>query len=305
MGRNLLITQILGGLGNQMFQYAHGFRIAREFDLDLRLDTSVMDNHSRRKDAVNRSFDLGLFNLTPHRASDTERWLYNAHGLPVGVRALCRALAPFTKGRVVVERGFRFQPDLFPPEKPPAYIVGLWQSWKYFIGWENRIRKEFEFRQPLPPCFHELQDSLQSANSVAIHVRRGDYVSNPVDAATLGFVGEDYYRRAIDTVCRGPAAVKRFFVFSDDLDWCRSNFHWLPAPTTFVESSRSGDRPSHHIDFQLLAQSKNFIIPNSTFAWWAAWLSIAEEKLIVAPKRWFNDPALDSSDLCPTEWILV
>lgn len=305
MGRKLLITQILGGLGNQMFQYALAYRIARDFDLDLRLDTSVMDNHSRRTDAANRSFDLGLFALTPQRATKTERWLYNAHGLPMGVRAMCRALAPFTKRRVVTERGFRFEPDLLPLRKPPAYLAGLWQSWKYLIGYEKAIRKEFEFREPLPPSLFEHRDSLRAATSVAIHVRRGDYVSNPVDSATLGFVGEDYYRRAIDVVCHGPVAVNRFFIFSDDLDWCRSNFHWLPASVTFVESSRCESRPAHHIDFQLLAQAKNFIIPNSTFAWWAAWLSTAEQKLIVAPKRWFNDPALDSSDLCPPEWILV
>jgi hypothetical protein len=305
MGRSAVITQLLGGLGNQMFQYALGFRLARDFGMDLLVDTSVLEDHSARRGSVKRVFDLDLFSLSCVKASPTERWRYNAHGLPFAVRVSRRVLKPFLGGDLVVEPGFRFQPDLLARRRPPKYIAGLWQSWRYLTGREEEIRKEFTFREAFAPESIDLVERLRLDSSVAIHVRRGDYVTNPVDAATLGFVGSDYYRRAVDAAVPGSSGGKEFFVFSDEIEWCRANVDWLPGPVTFVDSSRQKDRAAHHLDFQLMAQARNFILSNSTFAWWAAWLSSATDKRVIAPMRWFNDPSLDSSDLCPPEWILV
>lgn len=299
------IVQLLGGLGNQMFQYALGFRLARDFGVDLRIDTSVLEDHSARGNGVKRSFDLDLFSLKAVRASPMERWVYNAHGLPVAVRGARRLLKPFTRHNTVVEQSFRFQPDLLRRSRPPGYIAGLWQSWKYLAGREDEIRKEFAFRESLPPSVFSLKDLLRLRSTVAIHVRRGDYVTNPEDAATLGFAGIDYYKRAVDAAGSGIGGWKDFLVFSDEIEWCRSRFDWLPGRVTFVDSSRQGERAAHHLDFQLMSHAGNFIISNSTFAWWAAWLSRASDKVIIAPRQWFKDPALDSSDLCPPEWILV
>jgi hypothetical protein len=300
-----VIVQLLGGLGNQMFQYATGLRIASDFGVRVKIDTSILLDHSPGTHQVHRNFDLGLFSLSPSFPSPSERWVHNAHGLPAPVRAIRRALSACTHGKRLIESSYRFHPEILTLETPPRYISGLWQSWKYFKGRETEIRREFSFRHEIPKPFLEVGNALRRKSSVSIHVRRGDYVTNPVDAATLGFVGLEYYQRAVAIALPELDAKAKFYLFSDDLEWCRENFDWLPGEVTFVDSRTQSELPSHHLDFQLLSQSSNFILSNSTFAWWAAWLSPSVEKFVIAPKKWFQDPTIDSTDLCPPTWTLV
>jgi len=150
-GQGIIITQLLGGLGNQMFQYAAGRRLAHDHGLELKLDVSLLLDHSPGRHHVNRNFDLDLFAIDPVFATPSERWRYNAHGLPIPVRLLRRLLWPLSCRSACIEPSFRYQPDLFQCAKPPAYLTGLWQSWRYFHPVEDLIRRDFTFRQSLPP----------------------------------------------------------------------------------------------------------------------------------------------------------
>lgn len=301
-----IIVLVLGGLGNQMFQVAAGLALAERIGGQLFIDTGLLRDHTPGRHSVNRLFDLDLFAGEFVEASLRWRLRHNAHGLGLGWKVASRLLRVLVPLEVAGGSNFAWQaidPEI--TSLRPFYLDGLWQSWRYFEGQETCIRNAFKFRQELSPDAHTLAIQLNSNSAVAIHVRRGDYVSNPKDAATMGFVGLEYYRRAVEVACHSMDTQPRFFVFSDDLDWCRANFGSLPGPVTYVEQKTSGGTPVHQLDFQLLSQARRFILSNSTFAWWAAWLAEAQDKQVIAPKAWFRDTSIDSSDLCPPEWTLV
>ena len=296
----------MGGLGNQMFQVAAALALVQQVDGRLLIDTGLLLDHGSGRHAMNRPFDLDLFAAVFFEAPLRWRIRHNGHGLGFGAKAASRFLRKVAPLEVVGERSFAWQaidPDV--AKARPLYLQGLWQSWRYFASEEGLIREAFRFRQELPAKTLPLLERLRGDSAVALHVRRGDYVSNPKDAATLGFIGSEYYQRAVAAACGSMDAEPTFFIFSDDLDWCRENLAWLPGEVTFVDQRACEGRPIHQLDFQLLAQAKRFIISNSTFAWWAAWLAEAEDKQVIAPQDWFRDRSIDSSDLCPAEWILV
>jgi hypothetical protein len=301
-----VIVQLLGGLGNQMFQYAAGSALAERLGRRVLIDTGLLRDHALGRHSVNRPFDLDLFSQECIEAPRLSRLRHNAHGLGLGWRSISRVLRVIAPLEIPSERFIAWK-NFVKDENfsRPIYLEGLWQSWRYFAGYEQSIRNAFEFRQELPPGAHALVAQLNRDSAVAIHVRRGDYVSNPKDAATMGFVGLEYYSRAVEVACSSMAAPPHFFIFSDDLDWCRINFGWLPGPVSYVEQNGFVGRPIHHLDFQLLSQARRFILSNSTFAWWAAWLAEPPDKQVLAPKAWFRDTSIDSSDLCPPEWILL
>ena len=301
MGQGFIITQLLGGLGNQMFQYAAGRRLAHDHGLELKLDASILLDHSPGRHHVNRHFDLDLFDIAPVFASPNERWRYNARGLPRPVRLLRRLLWPLSRRSACIEPSFRYQPDLCQRAEPPAYLAGLWQSWRYFHPIEEVIRRDFTFRQSLPPQSAALTEALGQPGSVCLNVRRGDFVSVPGTAACLGFVGLDYYRAATEFIRSRGGVPARYFVFSDDLDWCRRELVWLGDEATFVEHTHAGPKFGHYL--HLMSLANHFIIPNSTFAWWAAWLSQVPSKNVIAPQKWFSDSKIDTDDLCPESWI--
>ena len=119
----------------------------------------------------------------------------------------------------------------------------------------------------------------------------------------LGFIGLDYYRQAVERMETEVGKNLSFFVFSDDIEWCRRELAWISDRMEFIDSSHSGHKYGNYLD--LMTCANNFIIPNSTFAWWAAWLATGSKKKVILPKRWFKDDTLDSSGLCLPNWIRV
>lgn len=294
-----LITQLLGGLGNQMFQYASGRRLASDNNLRLLVDTSILEDHSPGRHEVNRHYGLGIFKLEVEKASPAQRWFYNAQGLTLPVKALARCLRPVSAKLTYREPSFAYDEVLLRQAPPPHYIHGLWQSYRYFEPVAAEISRDFEFRRPLPECALWIAAQLQSGAAVCLHVRRGDYVEGSA-SASMGFVGEAYYRAAHRALRSQLVCEPTYFVFSDDIDWCRRELRWLGRDAIFVDEAYAGRDAAHEL--HLMSLATNFIIPNSTFAWWAAWLSIAPEKKVIAPARWFLDPSVDTSQLCPPSW---
>jgi hypothetical protein len=136
--------------------------------------------------------------------------------------------------------------------------------------------------------------------AVSLHVRRGDY-TDPKHAHFIGPCGIDYYRRAVARV-RELVEQPVFFIFSDDLPWCRTNFNWLAGAARFVEYAAPPGCKVHASDLQLMMRAEYFIIANSTFSWWAAWLAGDRAKLVIAPSAWFHHPQLKTDDLIPERW---
>jgi len=289
----------MGGLGNQMFQYAAGLRLALEKKQRLLVDTSILEDHSPGRHDVNRKYGLDIFKLQVQKATRYERWLYNAHGLPLIVRILKRILGPVTEKRIYRNLSFEYDKNLFDAMPVPRYIQGLWQSYMYVEPIAKKIKEEFEFRNSLCKKALSIKDTVQKKNSVCIHVRRKDYTSG-MAASFMSPLGKEFYQTADQIIQKKILGKPKYHVFSDDIEWCRKELAWLGPETVFCDSENSGSR--EEVDLHLMSLSARFIIPNSTFSWWAAWLAKAPDKQVIAPKRWFTDTNINTQDLCPPSW---
>ena len=145
-----------------------------------------------------------------------------------------------------------------------------------------------------------LADDIKNSHSVCINVRRADFVHLQAASETHGFCDLKYFERCISLVTeKEPQA--NFFVFSDDVEWCKDNFSGKTG-FTIVDHSHKGPKFSWYL--HLMTLCKHFIIPNSSFAWWAAWLS-QRGGLVLAPKNWFRDAKINTADLFPDHWHLI
>jgi hypothetical protein len=293
----MVIVQLLGGLGNQMFQYALGKSLAVSNNAKLKVDTSVLLDHRPGVHAVNRDYELDIFRLHVQRASNWDIWRYNTHSLPIAGKIAGRLYKSIAGDGVTRERHFHFDESI-PTLKGDIYLTGTWQSFRYLQA-EREIRNDFQFSHQLQGATVSMVEKIDRVLSVCLHVRRTDYITVKDSKDTLGFVGIEYYIKAIAHLNNLYSGL-HFFVFSDDIEWCRQNFGFISSPLTFVSGQYDSGKPS--IDLDLMSRCKHFIIPNSTFSWWAAWLSTNSSKTVIAPKKWMNDQTLNTKDLIPEEW---
>lgn len=291
-----VIVQILGGLGNQMFQYALGRAISERTGAPLLLDTNVI-KHAHQN--TPRGYDLDIFKLRPTFATRADVSRYHSHGAGLVGKIAHRVRRRMGVSKIIHQREFAFQPEIF-DLRPPLYLAGLWQSYRYFADIEDALRRDFEFCDVLPPSAADLAQAISRPGAVCLHVRRGDY-TEPAHASSIGLSGIDYYRRAAARV-RELVDQPAFFIFSDDLDWCHDNFRWLGEAARFVEYAAPPGFKLHALDLQLMARAECFITANSTFSWWAAWLAGDRAKLVITPREWFKDPRLSANDLIPQHW---
>lgn len=294
----MILVKLRGGLSNQMFQYAAARRLAHRHQTRVRIDASWYEDIPR--DTTPWPYELGQLCVSGELAS---RWetigtdgVRNArpHELPV---ALYRKFRP--RYRFVAERTFRFEPHIL-ELTDNVCLFGYWVSERYFVDIEGIIREEFRFREPPSPANAARLDQLRSCESVAVHVRRGDYASNPLFTSIHGLCGPDYYSRAADEI-RGRVRDPVFFLFSDDLEWAVNNLD-LGGETVVVDDNRGEASPQ---DLRLMSGARHNIIANSGFSWWGAWLNPNPEKVICAPELWLADPSYDTSDVIPSSWVIV
>jgi hypothetical protein len=275
-----VIVRLRGGLGNQMFQYALGVAVAEAHQRNLYLDDLAL--RADPPGATPRTYALGAFSITPRLASQ----------VPSGELDRLPLTAQVAEGSPC------FHPEVLALNPfPYVYLRGFWQSQDYFRAVEPLLREHFRFRRP--PRRSAVADAIaESRASVGVHIRRQDYLTPA--GKHLGFVGVEYYTRALEAM-RGRAHEARFFVFSDDIEWCRDNIG-LDAPHVFVTASDAGEDAAA-ADLQLMTMCRHFVIANSSFSWWAAWLSLHPGKIVIAPERWFDDPRLDARDVVPAGWL--
>jgi hypothetical protein len=291
-----VIVQVLGGLGNQMFQYALGRAIAERTGARLLLDRSVIE-HAHQD--TPRGYDLDVFKLQPTFATRADVSHYHSHGAGFAGKIAYRLRRGAVTSAVTYQREFAYQPEIL-ASKLPVYLAGYWQSYRYFAGIEDILRRDFEFRQGLPPAAADHAQAISHPAAICVHVRRGDYT----DAKYAHFIGPcsvEYYRRAVARA-RELLDDPVFFIFSDDLAWCRENFDWLGSAARFMEYATPPGFKPHASDLQLMSRAQNFIIANSTFSWWAAWLAGDRANLVIAPTEWFKLPDLKTGDLIPDHW---
>ncbi len=286
----MIIVNLIGGLGNQMFQYAFGRAFSVKYNLPLALDTSEFRTYTLRR------FELGNLNIHAGNARKIELFLAKKHG------HAGRFLRKFLGYRIYRESGFQHQEIRIEP-RLTSYFSGYWQSYRYIESIRELLLKEFSLRDPTPEKCLPFASMIESSNSVAIHIRRGDYVSNPETNSYHGTCSEEYYREALQRV-KSAIQDPHYFVFSDEIEWCKSNLS-IFGPldrVTFVDCNTSDQG---FLDIFLMSKCRAHIIANSSLSWWSAWL--AHDRLLepIAPRKWFNKEDIDTSDLCPPDWIRI
>lgn len=296
----MIAIRISGGLGNQMFQYALGRRLSIEYNSPLFLDLREYECHEneyyRNNGVANRKYELNIFNLGEHQHILSD----NFNLLPkntIGSRLQFKIEKLLGIRAVIFEKGLGYDADIIKQIKKVNYLSGYWQSPKYFEGIDNVLRSEFEFNLG---DFRDnsLEMIIESSNSIAVHIRRGDYVNSPIINATHGVSDLSYYKKAYDVI-NEIVPSPTFFIFSDDISWAKDNLRWLP--NTFYVSKAAW--PNYYEMF-LMSRCKHQIIANSTFSWWAAWLNKFIGKVIIAPAKWYADKHLNNqfSTIIPNGW---
>lgn len=275
-----MIVALNGGLGNQMFQYAFGVSIG------VAKHERVLFNKVNLDNGNHRAYSLGVFN--------TEVIFKEPVGNPI-----------------YTEKTFAYDAGVL-NAVGGSYFIGNWQTERYFVN--RLVRQAFLPRNPLTQRSIEWKMKIMNkpGPTCSLHVRRTDYLNVQ---HYHGLKDLTYYYGAIQAIRAAARPDVRFFVFSDDIKWCRENF--LTGEFNFVDANGFGDGtrgPStEHEDLFLMSFCEHAIIPNSSFGWWGAWLGdqFAAEygmpRTVVAPKEWFNPtgPAktLDTSDICPARWL--
>jgi len=277
-----------------MFQYACARRISGARQLMLKLDLTGFAAYGLR------SYALGAFQISAEIATDAEvRRFRRRAALEARAPNWLRTVLPGGCHTVVRERSFGFDADALDIEGN-LLLEGYWQSEKYFADISDLIREEFTLHRPLDPKNAALAELIGSVNSVSIHVRRGDYVTNPHTHQVHGVCPLDYYERAIRVVAE-RAPHPHLFVFSDDPEWTKGHLRF-PFPTVYVEGNE-GEKQCE--DLRLMNLCRHNIIANSSFSWWGAWLNRNPGKTVVAPAKWFKSGGMDTRDLLPETWLTL
>jgi len=290
----LSVVRVIGGLGNQMFQYAFAYSLSQKKQIIVKLDIGDFDSYGLR------SYELGAFNVSYEVASQTEinSIKFQEEGLFTKIiRKVMRKNRPFADA-YYEESYFQFDNSL-QYKKESLYLTGYWQSEKYFQSYRSDLLKIFTLKSNLhSESMRYHQRIMNNDESISVHIRRGDYVSDEHTNSIHGVCEVEYYQRAY-TQLQSKLNAAHYFIFSDDIAWTKENLSFIKQKT-FIEL---GAEIPDHEEMHLMSLCKHNIIANSSFSWWGAWLNQDPEKVVIAPKKWFVDESRNTSDLIPEAWV--
>jgi hypothetical protein len=296
----MIIVKIQGGLGNQLWQYAFARHLAHINNTEVLLDLSALNNP--KPGDVPRSLCLDLFNVKYGIATDKLIGCYVRPETGIVNRLINRVRRVFPDSTGYIRQGN--DPHEYNVEYLAAgryaYLDGYWQSYKFFYGIEGIIRREFTLKGSVPMCVARMQQRILGRNSVCLNVRRGDFVGSKYHIC----YGMDYYRQAMREMSV-RVEDPHYYIFTDDIEWCRANFAGIENATIISHGMAGGWFEYYHL---LMRSCRHFIIPNSTFGWFAAWLWNLPGKVVIAPRLWYKDSEANrniAKNLCPSEWILI
>lgn len=283
------IVYIIGGLGNQMFQYALTIALRERFHEDIYVDATSFASYGRHNGLeLERVFGIKLLHA------------------PIEEIKRLACYSRYYKLRRIIKKFYRRKPTIcneFPLsrfdrnklyETGDMYYEGYWQHHAYFDEYKDIIKSEFQFQGTLSKEAESIREKILSENSVAIHIRRGDYLKIKL---YQGLCSLDYYKSAVDHFYAKESA-PHFFIFSNDIEWCRDNLTSMLGNYTIVDCHGGADS---YKDMWLMSMCKHMILANSSFSWWAAYLN-SNNGDIIAPEKWINDESMYHVQM--PEWIL-
>jgi hypothetical protein len=270
----MIISRICGGLGNQMFQYAIAKSSAKKNNDTFKLDLSYYSKQTLRK------YELNFFNIEENIAIECENnKLRGKEGFFFRAKKKLGLKVKRPDAYTFEHNLTRFDKDIW-SKKGDIYFDGFWQNENYFKDIKKELLKEFSHNN-MSDIVTKYIKNIKNTQSVSIHIRRGDYVSDNHTNTMHGVCDLDYYKRAIKYI-HDKIEDPMYFIFSDDIDWCKDNFYFLDNKV-FVDNTNSAFE-----DLELMKNCKHNIIANSTFSWWAAWLNQTDKKIIISPKIWWS-----------------
>lgn len=298
-----VIINLKDGLGNQMFQYALGYVLSKKNKTELKLDLRVFKEKKINppKDYVQRKYDLDIFGIVPKEPSYFDLIKTFQLNKRYVVRYNINKFLDKFNFINILERGRKFETRILKNTKKTLYIDGYWQCEKYFSKFRDDILKIFNFKSLKKKQKNiEFICKINIENSVCLNVRRTDHMI--FDKKEFDVVDFDYYKKAINYFKSTLSPNIKFYIFSDDLEWCKNIFKNIKN-IIIVNHLYSGNKFYNYL--YLMTNFRNFIIPNSTFAWWAAWLSTKKNKIVVAPKRWSGKLSMNKIDILPNKWVKI
>jgi len=298
MQQNRFIINIMGGLGNQMFQYAYIKALSKRTGIDFLLDFSFFKSYSFRAPILNC---LSIDNkMAPAGVLQRAK-----QGIPPSYK--------FMKKHRLVRHILNI--DLFEEQEgspcifdekfynlaDPGYISGYFQTEKYFKEIRKSLMKDFLPKSGFSMGFKNMKKQITNPDftSVSVHIRRGDFTS-PIIAKVHGSCTLSYYEKAFDVLAQSVSNIK-LFIFSDDPEWARANLK-APFPMVFMDDTQP-NKP--YEDIWLMASCDHNILANSSFSWWGTWLNENPEKMVIAPKRWFAKEEIKYDDIYCEKWITI
>lgn len=288
----MIVIKFIGGLGNQMFQYA----LYKKF---VSQGKNVCVDLSYYEDKKNMPFMLlkAFPNIKLNVIAD-EHYVENMtikHQNRTFVTKVMHKIFPISRFMESDMEDGQYRPYYL--KRKNCIFAGYWQSERYWCDIKEQIISDFRFNELDNQTAKSLADEISKSDAVSLHIRRGDYLTG--DAAKIygGICTLPYYKNAIDYMLKKNRNVK-FYVFSNDTQWVKDNFKLENA--VYV-SDVLEDGTSDWNEMCLMSLCKHNIIANSTFSWWGAYLNTNKEKIVIAPTKWNN--INENRDVCPNEWI--
>lgn len=290
----MIVANLIGGLGNQMFQYACGRALSLRTGQGLQLATDQFEGYSLHNGfELQRVFNIDVQLVDEHVLKSLLGWQSNAK-----LRHLLgRPSMRWANGKAWCnEPYFQYWPGIN-RYNGSCYLHGYWQSEKYFADFQHIIRQDFSFNLPWDDLDSQVRDRMCEGASASLHIRRGDYQKGK-NKHVFASVDENYYIRAV-TALREKFPDINLFAFSDDPAWVDEVLGPKLGGVHIVHHN-SGARSAH--DMRLMASTDHHVIANSSFSWWGAWLNPSPDKVVISPAKWFMD-GRDISTLLPEGWL--
>ena len=283
----MIIVKIIGGLGNQMYQYAMGRHLAELNSTILKLDATSFEAYRLHR------YALCHFNIQEHFATVEEiyalkrkRWFRESETLASIKRKLM--IIPKTSDKFYLNNTYVYvKPFFYDPDiinlRGHIYLEGSWQSYQYYQPIREILLREFTVKYPPNEQNKRITEQIRSTQSIGIHIRRGDKANDPTTNSVHGTCSKEYYNKAVECILQrveNPV----FFVFSDDCGWAKKNLR-IQAPLLFVDHNNASNCFE---DLRLMSCCKHNIIANSSFSVWAAWLNMNEQKIVIGPSNHYS-----------------
>lgn len=315
----MIVVKIMGGPGNQFFQYSFARKLAMQLNVEMKLDLDYNNVVNDSQHGVN--YVLNKYNIKQNIASQEDVvQCKNRKKDDIFLETVKNSKNRFGK---ILRKALKYIPeyyylssshvfdtiydtkiDLFKKLTDNTYLDGYWTNYLFFDDIKSVITNELSVLNKFKTdrYFDYEKNIDNSVNSVSIHIRRGTYENLDFVNQYFGLLPISYYQKAIDYLNKTTEESIDYYVFSNDLDWAKDNLKFIPS-LNFVDCGPGND----FLENQLMSKCKHNIIANSTFSWWAAYLNSNPQKKVIAPKVWYKNPKAqkiyETSNFIPHQWI--